>query len=216
MDTVVPGGRGPEVGAGERADAVAALGGPRRRLAPWVAGAVAVVLVAFIVVLATRDPAAERAVSSPLIGKRVPAFTGATLDGQTYDIDQRRGKFVVVNFFATWCVPCRVEHPELVRFSERHNATGSAEVVSLAFDDSPDAIRDFFRDNGGSWPVIPSGTGQAVLDFGVSGVPESYVVAPNGQVIAKFLGVTDAALEALIQEYGVAAASAAARDRSGS
>jgi cytochrome c biogenesis protein CcmG/thiol:disulfide interchange protein DsbE len=178
---------------------------PRRRVAPWIATAVAAALVAFIVVLATRDPATERAVSSPLIGKRVPAFTGVTLDGQTYDIDSKRGKFVVVNFFATWCVPCRIEHPELVRFSERHKAMGDAEVVSLAFDDSPENIREFFAKAGGDWPVIASDTGRSILDFGVSGVPESYVVAPNGQVIAKFIGVTDAALESLVQQYGQSA-----------
>ncbi|MCX7620872.1 MAG: TlpA family protein disulfide reductase [Acidimicrobiales bacterium] len=177
------------------------IGRPRARLAPWIAAMVAVVLVAFIVVLATRKPASERAVSSQLIGKRVPAFTGTTLTGETYDIDARRGKFVVVNFFATWCVPCRLEHPELVKFSERHKQIGDAEVVSLAFDDSPDNIRTFFAEAGGDWPVIADGTGSTILDFGVSGVPESYVVAPNGQVIAKFLGVTDAALEGLLQRY---------------
>lgn len=196
MDTVVTGRAGldghEEPGVDE----------PRRRVAPWIATAVAAVLVAFIVVLATRDPATERAVSSPLIGKRAPAFTGVTLDGQTYDIDSKRGKFVVVNFFATWCVPCRIEHPELVRFSERHKTTGDAEVVSLAFDDSPENIREFFAEAGGDWPVIASDTGRSILDFGVSGVPESYVIAPNGQVIAKFIGVTDAALESLVQRYG--------------
>ncbi len=186
-----------------------AVSGRRRHVARWVALGVGVVLVVFVIVLATRPSADERPIAGELVGKAVPPVTGPTLDGGTYDIDTRRGEWVVVNFFATWCTPCLVEHPELVRFSEEHAAAGDASVVSVAFQDSPEALQEFFADNGGDWPVVVGDTGRTAIDFGVTGVPESYVVAPSGVVVAKFEGVTAEALDQVIDEYEAVAAEGA-------
>jgi cytochrome c biogenesis protein CcmG/thiol:disulfide interchange protein DsbE len=95
---------------------------------------------------------------------------------------------VLVNFFATWCVPCRQEHPELVRFAEAHRGTGDAEVVSVIYDDSPDAVRAFHAAQGGDWPMVSDPKGRIALDFGVAGVPESYLISPTGIVAAKVVG----------------------------
>ena len=93
-----------------------------------------------------------------------------------------------MNFFSTTCVPCIVEHPELVEFSERHAAVGDAVVVSVAFDDSADNVREFFLENGGDWPVLTGDTGSIAVAYGVTAVPESYLVAPSGVVAAKIIG----------------------------
>lgn len=172
---------------------------PPRRTALVVAGVVGVVVVLLVAVLATREPATDRQSSSPLIGRAAPQIVGTGLDGQEFDLDELRGRWVVVNFFATWCVPCRVEHPELVRFAEAH--PDDAAVVSVVFDDQPEAVQAFFDENGGEWPVVPGeGTG-VILDYAVSGVPESFVVAPNGVVVAKVTGgVTAAGLDEIIAE----------------
>lgn len=167
----------------------------KRRTAPWIAGAVGAVLLLFIVVLATSAPIEQRSVGSPLVGKSVPPLVGTTVDGTRFDIDDHRGKFVVVNFFASWCVPCLQEHPELAAFVRAHAAAGDVTVVSVAFADTEAAIRAKFGELGGGWPVIASDTGSAVLDFGVSGVPETYIVAPSRLVTAKFIGVTQQGLD---------------------
>jgi cytochrome c biogenesis protein CcmG/thiol:disulfide interchange protein DsbE len=173
----------------------------RRRsghLARNVAIGVGVVVVALIVVLATR-PTGDR-IENKIVGRAVPPLTGETLDGQTYDIDLYRGDWVVVNFFAAWCTPCIVEHPELVRFSEEHQAADDGvHLVSVVYSDEVANVRRFFDERGGDWPVVVGETtGRVALDFGVSGVPESYVVAPDGTVVAKFTGVTQAGLDAVI------------------
>jgi cytochrome c biogenesis protein CcmG/thiol:disulfide interchange protein DsbE len=170
----------------------------RSRTALWVSLSVGVVLVAFIGFLATRESGADRRANFTLKGKTVPEVAGPTLDGDTYDIATKRGQWQIVNFFATWCVPCQQEHPELVAFDDEHRALGDAGVVSIAFQDDPESLKRFFADNGGDWPVIIGETGSFAVDFGVTGVPESYVVNPNGVVVAKFEGVTRMALNQII------------------
>jgi cytochrome c biogenesis protein CcmG/thiol:disulfide interchange protein DsbE len=108
----------------------------------------------------------------------------------------------VVNFFATWCTPCRIEHPQLVEFTERHASAGDVEVVSVAFDDEAARIEEYFAENGGDWTVIPQDTNRAALEFGVTGVPESYVIDPNGLVVAKFEGVTSDGLDEVLAAAG--------------
>ena len=162
---------------------------------------VGIVLVLLVVLLATRQPSEERFGPNPLVGRAVPDIRGTTLDGETVDIDALRNKWVVVNFFATWCTPCVVEHPELRRFSEDHAAAGDAVVLSVAFEDEAQRLRDFFTAKGGDWPVIVGDDAQLALEFGVTGVPESFVVSPAGQVVAHFNGVTAEALDAVIAQY---------------
>ena len=108
---------------------------------------------------------------------------------------------MLVNFFATWCVPCVREHDDLRRFSEAHAAAGDVRVVSVVFDDKPADVAAFFERQGGDWPVIANEGGRATIDFGVTGVPESYLVGPEGLVRAKIIGGIDAGrLEALLSE----------------
>jgi cytochrome c biogenesis protein CcmG/thiol:disulfide interchange protein DsbE len=161
----------------------------RSRPARWIAVALAVVLALLIGVLATRDSAATRLVKSPLVGKSVPATTGRTVDGtKTYNIDDHRGEWVLVNFFATWCVPCQQEHDDLVRFAKFHANTGDASVVSVVFSDQAADVKRFFAQRGGSWPVVRDDDGGIATAYGVAKVPESYLVAPNGLVAAKVTG----------------------------
>jgi len=153
-----------------------------------------VVLALFVAVLATRDSAAtNRAVDSPLLGKPAPGLAGdSLLDGEAFDLRDEAGRWVLVNFFATWCEPCRKEHPELLRFSQDHRVTDDVRVVSVVFSDEPSDVERYFRDNGGDWPVVDDDEGRIVFNWSVSGVPESYRVDPDGIVRAKIVGGVDA------------------------
>jgi cytochrome c biogenesis protein CcmG/thiol:disulfide interchange protein DsbE len=168
-----------------------------------VAVLVVVAIVGFlVVVLATREPAANRIADSPLVGRPAPAVSGTTLDGDSFDLANESGRWTLVNFFATWCAPCRQEHDDLVAFDERHRALGDAGVVSIVFNDDPSDARAFFEDNGGTFPVIIGDDGDIALDYGVAKVPESYLVAPNGVIAAKIIGgVTEAGLEDLLVRF---------------
>ena len=170
------------------------------KLARNAAIVVGVVLVAFIALLATRGTSTP--ISSRIVGQAAPDFSGRTLDGTTWTMASHRGEWVVVNFFATWCTPCRIEDPQLQQFVIAH-AGDPVRVISVAFSDDAESIREFWTTERNSWPVIPSDTGSIALDYGVTKVPESYVVAPSGLVVAGFYGgVTAAGLDKVIADNG--------------
>ena len=174
--------------------------GPRTALV--VSLVLAVLLGLLVIVLATRDSSTERATQSPLIGSIAPTTEGDTIDGGHFSLADERGRWVVLNFFAEWCVPCREEHPELVAFDAAHRAQGDAVLVSATFDDTAESAREFFEENGGSWPVIDDPENSIGVAYGVAQVPETFVIAPNGTVVQRYAGkVTRAALDELIASY---------------
>lgn len=172
--------------------------GNSSRLSLIAASICGVVLLALVVVLATSEGQSGLG-ASPLVGELTPEVVGQTVDGQIFNIEQERGRWVVVNFFATSCVPCIVEHPELIAFDEANSPAGTSSVVSIAFSDSSQNVIDFFAENGGEWDVLAEDTGRHAINFGVAAVPETYLVSPAGIVTTKFTGgITQADLEAEI------------------
>lgn len=167
----------------------------------WIALALAVVAVAFLVVLATRKSALQSASDSPLLGKPAPEVIGTGIDGSTIRLSQLRGRYVVLNFFATWCVPCLREHDDLVRFQEAHRRSGDATVLAVTFNDELENARRFFQERGGDWPVIADDRGKVSLDFGVRGPPESFLISPEGIVLTRIIGeVQYEGLESLVRQ----------------
>ena len=190
--------------AGDDADDAVAGRGPLRpgRTALVASGSVALVVAILVVVLGSGQPASQRVTDSPLLGRLAPPVQGTTLEGDTFDLAELRGRWAVVNFFATWCVPCRVEHPELVAFEEQHAPLGDAAIVSVLYDDDPDEALQFFEERGGSWPVIIDPEGAIGVAYGVARVPETFLVAPDGTVVQRLVGgVTNEQLSGLIDQY---------------
>jgi cytochrome c biogenesis protein CcmG/thiol:disulfide interchange protein DsbE len=160
----------------------------------------AVVLGAFVLLLVgAKEPDSRSAV----VGKPAPSATRAfdTLEGTSQvALADLRGRYVVLNFFASWCVPCEQEHPELVRFQQRHAGPDDATVVQVLYNDKPGPARQFFRERGaGGWPVLVDEQGQFALDYGVTGPPETFLIDPQGNVLAGIKGaINDARLEDLL------------------
>lgn len=172
----------------------------RGRTAALITVPIGVVLVVLIAILATRDPATDRRADSPLLGRPAPRIEGTTIVGRPFDSTTYDGRWLVVNFFATWCVPCVKEHPELRAFEQANVQAGATNVVSVVFDDDRASVERFFAREGGTWPVVFAES-TVVADWGVAGVPETYVVDPSGVVRVKLVGgVTAAGLDRVVAE----------------
>ncbi|MCB1742761.1 MAG: DsbE family thiol:disulfide interchange protein [Gammaproteobacteria bacterium] len=146
-------------------------------------GIFAVVVVVFLVGL-TRDP---REVPSPLIGKPVPEFSLETLSHPQTRIARADllGKITLINFWATWCVGCREEHPLLIEVAREPGVT----LIGMNYKDERPAALDWLRRHGD--PYRQSGfdqSGRLGLDLGVYGLPETFLVDAEGTVIYKQTG----------------------------
>ena len=141
---------------------------------------VGVVLVGLIALLAFAGEDEEGGVNS-LLAQRVPEVAGVTLGGGRFDIDDHRGQWVLVNFFATWCPGCVNEHPELVELERWGQANGQLQLVSVVFNDPIDRVEAFFAERGGTWPVLDAPS--VPVEFQVAQIPETFLVSPSGQVV---------------------------------
>jgi cytochrome c biogenesis protein CcmG/thiol:disulfide interchange protein DsbE len=131
-----------------------------------------------------RDP---HQVPFMLKGKPAPAFTLTRLDtGEPVTLAQLRGRPVVLNFWASWCGPCKIEHPTLARAARRHQA--DAHFFGVVFEDTPEAAREFARPLDPSFPQLIDPQSRMAVDFGVTGVPETYFIDADGIIRDKFVG----------------------------
>jgi cytochrome c biogenesis protein CcmG, thiol:disulfide interchange protein DsbE len=183
----------------------AAPSGRGRRLAPFVVGVIAIVMVGLFVVLASASPDdGGTTADSPLIGRPAPEATGTLSDGTSFDLSRRKGSWVVLNFFDPTCVPCKREHPQLVQFSEDQATLGTdgAELYSVITRGEPDEIEAFFAENGGEWPAIYSENDEFPVAFGVAQVPETWIIDPSGVVQLRLISeVTAEQLNSILRNY---------------
>lgn len=175
---------------------MSALRSHRVRLA---AAAAALIAVALIVLLATRPSAEDVLADSPLIGKPAPAVTGPAITGGSVNLNQYRGRYVVLNFFASWCPACQIEEPQLVEFTAAHRKAADSAVLGVLFSDSASNALGFAKSNGVTWKVVNDQSGKIALAYGVADPPESFLIGPNGRVLAEILGgVTASGLDHLL------------------
>ncbi len=175
----------------------------RGRVAPFVALAVAVVVAALFVVLASSDTSGSDKIDSALIGRPAPRVISTTLDDEPFDLSRRKGSWVVLNFFDPECVPCVQEHPELVTFAADQAAvTDGAELYTIVSRRGvDDDVRAFFAERGGEWPIVRDPKGSINVSFGVSKVPETWIIDPDGVVQIRFGGpVVASDVSAVLQQ----------------
>lgn len=133
----------------------------------------------------TRNP---RALPSPLIGRPAPSFTVPQFAGGVLDTTTLRGRVLVVNFWASWCYPaCYEEAPRLQRVSDRFKDRGVV-VIGVNIQDQERPAREFIRQFGQTFPNGMDRTGRISIDFGVYGVPETFIVDQDGRIVAKHVG----------------------------
>jgi cytochrome c biogenesis protein CcmG, thiol:disulfide interchange protein DsbE len=119
-----------------------------------------------------------------------PSLPKLTEKGQG-SLKEYRGKWVLVNFWASWCEPCRHEAPELQKFQEEHEGQDFT-VVGIDTQDLSDDGNQFVREYGMTYPMLHDGNGDNGHEFGTTGVPENYLLEPNGKLAWDIPGPVDA------------------------
>lgn len=133
-------------------------------------------------------------VPSALIGKQVPAFTLPAVAGTDRpgfgDADLRQGRVSIVNIFASWCVPCRDEHPVLSKLAaDTQLSAKGVRLIGLNYKDEPANAARFLKELGNPYGLIGGDKpGRASIDWGVYGVPETFIVKGDGTIAFKFVG----------------------------
>ncbi|AXK72571.1 TlpA family protein disulfide reductase [Lysobacter sp. TY2-98] len=143
-------------------------------------------------------PASAKPAAATPPDREHPQLQIELVDGARYDLTQHRGKWVVVNFWATWCGPCLKEMPELSTLAQR----GDVDVIGLAYEDITKAdMQAFLKTHTPSYPIAILDTFNPPRDFDApQGLPMTVVVAPDGHVAKKFLGpVTLAAIDEVVK-----------------
>jgi thiol-disulfide isomerase/thioredoxin len=170
-----------------------ALGGPIQQPAAGSRNPLALVAVALIAaaMLYVGFHAARRSGPPPLVTKAsaAPDFTLESLDGKSVRLSDLRGKAVLLNFWATWCGPCKIETPWLVELQNQYGAQG-LQVIGVAMDDSgKDDIAKFAKDMGVNYPVLLGKEAVGDAYGGVPALPESFFIGRDGKIVDKIIGL---------------------------
>lgn len=121
--------------------------------------------------------------------KLAPDFTLQALDGQNMTLSNLRGKAVLLNFWATWCGPCKIEMPWFVELQNQYGAQG-LQVVGVAMDDSSkDDIAKFAKDMGVNYPVLLGKEAVGDAYGGVPALPETFFIGRDGKIVDKIIGL---------------------------
>ena len=114
-------------------------------------------------------------------------FELVSLDGETISIKDFRGSIVVVDFWSSWCAPCKAEGPVLAKTYDKWKNRG-VEFIGIAIWDSKEPVEEFIELNKINYVNGIDPDGRIFVDFGVSGIPEKFFVTPEGQIIRKIIG----------------------------
>lgn len=140
-----------------------------------------------------RAPGSRSSSPRPQQRREAPDFTLPRLDGGSLRLSSFRGKVVLLDFWATWCVPCREETPHFVELQQKYGDRG-LQVIGVSMDDSPDPVRTFYQQFHINYPVV-MGTAETGSAYGgVLGLPIAFLIDREGHIYAKHMGATDAAI----------------------
>ena len=128
------------------------------------------------------------ATSIAQVGQRAPAFSVTTTSGEVFDLSQSKGKLVVLNFFATWCGPCRAELPHLNTLHEKYKDAGQVEFLVLGLEETDQIVSDFRANEGLSLPMAADPSGAIYAAYAKESIPRTYLIDRDGIILKSLMG----------------------------
>lgn len=149
------------------------------------------ILLGAVVALSLRQRYAPAASISPSASHLpAPDFNLSQLDGPTLRLSSYRHKIVLLDFWATWCAPCREETPNLVNLQKEYGDRG-LQIIGVSMDDSAEPVHAFYRQFHMNYPVVMGNAKTGELYGGVLGLPIAFLIDRNGRIYKKHVGATD-------------------------
>ena len=130
-----------------------------------------------------KDP---HAIPSMLEGRPAVGFALKDLDGNPVSLESLRGTPVILNFWSTWCQPCKIEHPY---FQDAARAFPGVKFYGMLYGDDPQKARRFLKQSQSAYPTLYDPTNRVSIDYGVTGVPETFFIDREGMIVKKVSGV---------------------------
>ncbi|QQE76424.1 TlpA family protein disulfide reductase [Brevibacillus composti] len=149
----------------------------------------AIILTATYLVVGTgKQDGNTEGIAKPDVRYQAPAFLGTSLDGQEIALSQLQGKPVFLNFWASWCPPCKAEMPDLTALHERYGDAVSFLGIHTTYNDSEEAARDFVSFYQVKYPVLVDPQGTISKEYQIIAMPTSFIIDPRGQILFKKIG----------------------------
>ena len=152
---------------------------------------VILIIIAAVLLVMVFYELGHRRTSKPVSSRGNPAaeFSLTDLDGKPLSLSDYRGKVVLLDFWATWCVPCRAEIPHFVEFQNKYREQG-LQVVGISMDDGANPVRQFYQQFKMNYPVALGTDKVAEAYGGVLGLPVTFLIGRDGRIAAKYVGET--------------------------
>ena len=155
-----------------------------RRFARWLIPVLPLPVLALLAFGLTRD---VRVLPSAIVGESAPLFQLETMSGDSLSLADLDSQVVILNFWASWCIPCRQEHPVLARATETWDSR-DVKVLGVLYQDAPRSAERFMRRYGGEWETVLDPGSRTAIDFGVYGVPETFFLDTERRIAYKHIG----------------------------
>jgi len=151
-------------------------------------GVVVIAALAGALYVVARHSSANRL--NPSQKPAAPSFTVRDLSGRETSLSSYRGKVVLLNFWATWCEPCRKEIPRFIEFQKQYGSQG-LQVLGVSLDDDAKPVREFRDQFNVNYPIAMGDAKLAESYGGVLGLPITFIIDPQGRIAAKHVGAVD-------------------------
>ena len=159
----------------------------------------AVIGIAFFLIFASSCKKGEVEINPPSVGDTAPDFTLKGINGNTSSLADYKGKVVMVEFWATWCPPCKELTPILEKIHKKYKDKGFIILALVSEDEGEAAIRSFIKEHGITYPVLLADQ-ETMRHYGISSIPVTFIINKEGRVVTIHMGNTQGIMQKLTSE----------------
>ena len=161
----------------------------------------AIIVISSLLIFASscQKKGGEVEIKPPSIGDTAPDFTLKGIDGNTISLADYKGKVVMVEFWATWCPPCRELAPILEKIHKKYKDKGLVFLALVSKDEGEDTIKSFIKEHGITYPVLQADQ-ETMRHYGVSSIPVNFIINKEGRVVSIHMGNTQDIMQELTTE----------------